>query len=184
MRAAGRCTHAIVANSGKHLCYFLERNACEEMKLAGEVAYQLGEYNFTQYVEFDGELMSQELWASAPVLRFAMGLRAGRWKVSGFFAAPEVTKTTVEMEGESGEYLDTFGRVNSLGVDIAYLFDVGTLELGPSVGYRKTVFMIGVMDPDEDADDYIAWEAMGTEISGVRGGARRVHIVVTRDVAG
>ena len=138
-----------------------------ELTLGGGIVYQLGSYGFT-FSNGDEEA-PYDCSASAPPLRYELSLAYGRWNLNGFLTKQILGHGTVDEDlVELEENLAYYGGVTAFGGDVAYLFDIGSFKLGPSIGYRSTQVISGVKSSDETG---FGAEGIGFQTRGLRLGA-------------
>ena len=149
-----------------------------ELRLGATIVYQVGNYALAVLSADDtDEPTRYESTASAPPLRFELGLTSGAWSLSGFLTTKSFGDGKLDHgllgefdepdEGDEGDFLD-YGGVTAFGGDLAYLFDVGSFKLGPSIGYRSTQVTAGLKECDERG---FAAQGEGLRTRGFRLGA-------------
>lgn len=149
-----------------------------ELGLGGRIVYQVGNYALAILRANGTDGMTRyESTASAPPLRFELGLTSGAWNLNGFLTAKSFGDGKLDHgllggpdepdEGDEEDYVD-YGGVAAFGGDLSYLFNVGPFKLGPSIGYRNTQVTAGLKECDERG---FAAQGEGLRTRGFRLGA-------------
>ena len=149
-----------------------------ELRLCATIVYQVGNYALTIHRANETNGMTRyESTASAPPLRFELGLTSGAWRLSSSLTTKSFGDGKLDHgllgdldepdEGDEGGYLD-YGGVTAFGGDLAYLFDVESFKFGPSIGCRSTQVTAGLKEYDEVG---FAAQGEGLRARGVRLGA-------------
>ena len=150
--------------------------SASELTLGGGVAYQLGNYAFT-ISENDVE-EPYKCSASAAPLRYELGVGYGAWSLTGFLSTRDLGKGEVDDRlSQPDEDVVDYGGMTAFGADISYLFDLGSLKIGPSVGYRSTRVVAGVKRLDEAAS---VAQGRGLQTRGFRLGAEASAVLRDR----
>jgi len=147
-----------------------------ELRLGATIVYQVGNYALAVLSADDtDEPTRYESTASAPPLRFELGLTSGAWSLSSFLTTKSFGDGKLDhgllaksAQGAKDDYYEDYGGVTAFGGDLAYLFDVGSFKLGPSIGYRSTQVTAGLKECDERG---FAAQGEGLRTRGFRLGA-------------
>lgn len=117
--------------------------AAADWIFTADAAYQLGNYRYSMI--YGGGEAVYDFSAAAPPVRLSAGIAKGPWQLGAF------ATTWIIGDGEcndewasSSEGESDYGLVGDFGADIAYLFDVGPIRVGPSAGLRNTLISTGV----------------------------------------
>jgi len=128
-----------------------------ELRLGATIVYQVGNYALAVLSADDtDEPTRYESTASAPPLRFELGLTSGAWSLSSFLTTKSFGDGKLDhgllvrsAQGAEDDDYEDYGGVTAFGGDLAYLFDVGSFKLGPSIGYRSMQVTAGLKQYDE-----------------------------------
>jgi len=128
-----------------------------ELRLGATIVYQVGNYALAVLSADDtDEPTRYESTASAPPLRFELGLTSGAWSLSSFLTTKSFGDGKLDhgllvksAQGAEDDDYEDYGGVTAFGGDLAYLFDVGSVKLGPSIGYRSMQVTAGLKQYDE-----------------------------------
>jgi len=128
-----------------------------ELRLGATIVYQVGNYALAVLSADDtDEPTRYESTASAPPLRFELDLTSGAWSLSSFLTTKSFGDGKLDhgllvrsAQGAEDDDYEDYGGVTAFGGDLAYLFDVGSFKLGPSIGYRSMQVTAGLKQYDE-----------------------------------
>ncbi|OPZ65735.1 MAG: hypothetical protein BWY85_00359 [Firmicutes bacterium ADurb.Bin506] len=142
--------------------------AAAEYTVSGSIAGQLGNYGFT--ITPDESITLIEGSVSAPLLRYSLAIERDPWTLAGFLSTQNRANGVLELEGETpSDDVTGWGRVTAMGLDGAYMFDLGCFRIGPSVGYRRTTIAAFIESASESSHFSFGY---GLTTSGIRVGAR------------
>ncbi|MGI6146479.1 MAG: hypothetical protein GX183_05150 [Firmicutes bacterium] len=107
----------------------------------------MGNYKFsiTDLYSDPEEEVIYDSSAAAPPMRLSMGAAKGPWKLKAYATAWGVGEGEVDADwwGEPTSDETTYGLVSDFGADVSYLFNIGPILAGPSVGFRNSRITAG-----------------------------------------
>ncbi|OPZ65238.1 MAG: hypothetical protein BWY85_00703 [Firmicutes bacterium ADurb.Bin506] len=158
--------------------------AASDWTLNAGASYQTGSYKFSiiRPEGNEGEGVSYDFSAAAPPLRLSIGVINGPWMLKAYATAwgygeGEVDPDWWMWDGYIGEEDTEYGLVSDFGADASYLFSVGAIQVGPSIGLRNATVISGLLSP---SDGGMFGEGEGIQTLGPRLGAEAMVPVGNR----